>query len=318
MTIDNMNLSELSKGKHTFKLNMIKHALGEFWAVPIMVAKGQQEGPVLGITAALHGNELNGISIIHKLWEATNVDDLRGTLVFVPVLNVPGFVEGERGFYGGIDLNRIMPGKEKGPTSDVYAYNILSKIIRHLNYLIDLHTASFGRVNSLYVRADLSDAKVARMAELQEPQIIVNKPGELGTLRGEAAKMGISAITIEAGDPYLFQREHIKPTFDGLVHVLANFGMIDEPVDKIAHEPIICRSSYWLYAQNAGILQVHKDLTEPVRKGDVIAAITDIFGNVVEEIAAPEDAVVVSKSTNPVCHVGSRVIHLGIIWDNYE
>ena len=210
-----------------------------------------------------------------------------------------------------------MPGKKSGTSSEVYAFHILEKIIGNLNYLIDLHTASFGRINSLYVRADLGDKKTAKMAKLQEPQIIVNKPGAEGTMRGEAAKRGIAAITVEVGDSQVFQGKHIRPSIFGLNNVLADLGMIDEPMEDIAHDAIICRGSDWLYAKTGGILEVIPKLTQKVLKGDKIATINDIFGDIVEEIYAPFDAIVVAKSTNPVCQVGSRIIHLGDIWSDY-
>jgi predicted deacylase len=272
----------------------------------------------VGITAALHGNELNGISIVHKLWENIDAKKLKGTLVLAPVLNVPGFLMGQREFTDGQDLNRIMPGKASGTTSEVYAHLIVSKIIKHFNYLIDLHTASFGRINSLYVRADMANEIVAKMAELQEPQIIVNKTGARGTLRGEATRLGIHAITVEAGDPYLFQRKHIRTSIFGLNNVLQELGMREGKEDEVEHDAIVCKGSRWMYAKNGGILRVLPRLTDSVKKEEVIATISDIFGTIIEEIRSPADAVVVAKSTNPVCEMGSRVIHLGTIWDDYE
>lgn len=318
MIIDELDLKKIkTRTKSTFKLNTVKNALGDYWQIPLMVAKGS-DGPIVGITAALHGNELNGISIIHKLWDKIDADHLKGTLVLVPVLNVPGFLSGQREFTDGQDLNRLMPGKKSGTTSEIYSHIIMTKIVRHFKYFIDLHTASFGRVNSLYVRADMTDEIVAKMAELQEPQIIVNKSGDNGTLRGEASKLGIYSITVEAGDPYLFQRKHIRPSIFGLNNVLLELGMIDEEKEEIEHHAIVCKGSRWIYAKNGGILRVFSGLTEEVQKGQVIATISDIFGNVVEEILSPIEAIVVAKSTNPVCEVGSRVIHLGVIWDDYE
>lgn len=317
MIVNHLNLQDLPYHvKETFKLRMVKNAIGEYWKVPVMIAKGS-EGPILGITAALHGNELNGVSIIHQLWKKIDERELTGTIVLVPVLNIPGFLAGTREFSDGTDLNRIMPGKESGNTSEVYAHAIMHKIIKHFKYHIDLHTASFGRINSLYVRADLSKPEVAKMAELQEPQIIVNKSGELGTVRGEAAKLGVSGITVEVGDSHLFQRQHIRPSIFGVNNVLVELGMIEEDMEEISHDCMICKKSFWIYAENGGLLQVHPGLTERITKNQVIATIKDIFGTTIEEIRSPQDAIVVAKSVNPVCEVGSRVIHLGIEWADY-
>ncbi len=318
MIIDYLELDSIKDhSKNHFKLNSVKNALGDYWQIPIMVAKGG-DGPVVGITAALHGNELNGVSIIHKLWEKIDARTLKGTLILCPVLNVPGFMNGTREFTDGSDLNRLMPGKKNGTTSEVYASIIIERVVKHFDYLIDLHTASFGRINSLYVRADMTKEVVARMAELQEPRIIVNKQGAQGTLRGEAARLGIHAITVEVGDPNLFQRKHIRTSIFGLNNVLVELGMVEEDHEEIDHDAIVCKNSTWFYSKNGGILRVLPELAEKVKKGQKIATISNIFGEVIEEIQSPDDAIVVAKSVNPVCEVGSRVIHLGQIWKDYE
>jgi uncharacterized protein len=300
-----------------FKLNMVKNALGDFWQVPVMVAKGG-DGPVLGITAAIHGNELNGIPVIQQLWQEIDVETLKGTLVLVPVLNVPGFLNGTREYSDGTDLNRIMPGKRDGTSSQVYAYKVVTKLIRKFDYLIDIHTASVGRINSLYVRADMTNEIVAKMAELQEPEIIVNNSGENGTIRSEAQKKDIPCITIEMGDPHLFQKKHLRSSIFGLNNVMLDLGMIDGAREEIQRDAVVCRKSYWVYAQSSGILRVFPNLTNLIKKGDRIALICDVYGDVIEEILAPTDAIVVAKATDPVCQVGARVIHLGLIWDDYE
>lgn len=306
-----LDLGSLSSGKHTFMLHMTENAMGDTWKIPVMILKGKNPGPVLGVTAALHGNELNGIRIIHNLWRKIKTVELTGTVVCAPILNIPGFIMLRREFFDTVDLNRIMPGDPKGTGSERYAHLIVQKLLKPLDYLIDLHTASFGRINALYVRADLKHPKIREMAELQEPQIIVHKePGD-GTLRGIANEMGIPAITVEVGDSHQFQKKHIRPSIFGLNNVLVNLGMLDEEMAEIDHDAVICRSSSWLYADLGGILEVFPNLTDMVQEGQEIARISDIFGELESRILAPYSGIVIAKSTNPVCHEGSRVIHLG-------
>ena len=126
---------------------------------------------MLGITAALHGNELNGIPLIHRLVNDLKVNELHGTIVAVPIANIQGYVNGTRGFNGS-DLNRLMPGKENASTPQLYCYQFMQRIVKNLDYLIDLHTASKGRVNSLYVRADMLNFHTSKMAKLQMPEVI--------------------------------------------------------------------------------------------------------------------------------------------------
>ena len=306
-----LDLDSMQPGKYSFMLHMTENAMGDTWKIPVMVIKGKNNGPILGVTAALHGNELNGIRVIHDLWKKIKFDEITGTIVCAPILNMPGFLTSRREFFDTVDLNRIMPGNFEGTGSERYASLIVKKILQPLNYLIDLHTASFGRINALYVRADLKNPQIYKMAELQEPQIIVHKePGD-GTLRGLADEMQIPSITVEIGDPHLFQKKHIRPSIFGLNNVLIHLGMLNEKLVEIDHDPIICKSSSWLYSNLGGILEVLPNLTDFVKEGQEIAIVSDIFGELESKIRAPYDGVVIAKSTNPVCHEGSRVIHLG-------
>ena len=101
----------------------------------------------------------------------------------VPCVNVPGYLNFQREFSDGKDLNRLFPGQEFGTASQVYAYQLMAKIVNHFDYLIDLHTASFGRVNSYYVRSDMNDPVSAALAKLQQPQIILHNSGQDGKVK---------------------------------------------------------------------------------------------------------------------------------------
>jgi predicted deacylase len=127
--------------------------------------------PVVGITAAVHGNELNGVPCIHRVVSDIDIHKLTGTVVAVPCVNVTGYLKFTREF---------ADGKEDGFASQVYTYQLMQKIISQFNYLIDLHTASFGRVNSYYVRSDMNDPIGAVMAHLQQPQVILHNSGQDG------------------------------------------------------------------------------------------------------------------------------------------
>ena len=219
-----------------FALDVGEDAMGNAILVPVMIARGRQDGPVFGITAAMHGDELNGIRIVHKLLGSLDREQLQGVIIGCPVLNVPAYVARQRLMPEGFDLNRIMPGKADGNVAEVYAHSIMTRLVRGFDYLVDLHTASFGRENSLYVRANLEHPVALRMARLQHPEIIVHNEAADGTLRGAAMDLGIPSITVEAGNPHRFQSEMIRDSRLGLLHVLDDLGML-EAVDLPPLEP---------------------------------------------------------------------------------
>ena len=157
---------------------------------------------------------------------------MKGTIVGVPVVNVPSFQRKKRRFIDGTDLNHIMPGKSNGTASQIYAHRVVTRIINQFDYLMDLHTASVGRINSYYIRADMSDPVVSKMARLQNAQIIVHNPPSDGTLRGTANEMNIPAITLEVGNPNTFQKGMIREGLTGIHNVLGDLGMIDCEIDE--------------------------------------------------------------------------------------
>jgi len=312
-TKDDLILDDLEQGEvHRIQIHLSENSLGVPWRVPLIIIRGTKPGPVLGLTAAVHGNELNGISTIFKLIEEIDPQDLSGTLVLVPICNVPGYLMNQRSFLDNVDLNRIMPGKNEGTTSNRYAYALTSKVISKFDYLLDLHTASHGRVNSLYIRADLENEETRNLAYLQNPQIIVQKYDESGTLRAWANDQGIPAITIEIGNPNAFQHHLIDETLQGVLNTMRFYNMIDgEVVNHIDHS-VICDQSYWIYSKRGGIVDVLPKLADQVKEGQVIAKVYDVFGHVQEKIVADRSGVVIGKNVRPNCDSGTRILHLGV------
>ena len=296
-----------------YMLHMVTDGMGVPIYVPVMVARGAEDGPVVGITAAVHGNELNGIPVIQRLMSELDPQQLRGTVVGVPGVNVPSLLRRQRRFIDGTDLNHVMPGRADGTVSQVYAFRVVDRLVRHFDYLFDLHTASFGRVNSYYIRADMANETVRKMAELQNAQIIVHNPPGDGTLRGTADDLGIPAITLEVGDPNTFQRGVIRATATGIHNFLIDKGLIEGEIDLEDDETVLCRKSYWLYADTGGLLSIKPKITQRVSAGETIAVLRNPFGDEIRTYEAPEDGIVIGHSVSPVCQTGGRLLHLGLL-----
>lgn len=314
MTIDTLDLDTVPAGVISrYYLDLVEDGMGAPIRVPLIVAKGKADGPVMGLTAAVHGNELNGIPVIQRLFKEVDPENLKGAIIGVPIVNVPSYLRKKRRFLDGVDLNHIMPGKENGTVSQVYAWRIVNKLVKHFDYLLDLHTASNGRVNSYYIRADMSDETVRKMALLQNAQIIVHNPPSDGTLRGTADELEIPAITLEVGNPNLFQKGMIRDGLTGIYNLLGHLGMYDSEVEEISGETILCKKSYWVYSDVGGLIAVHPKVAELVKKGDKVATVRNIFGDIIKEYHSPEDGVVIGKSVSPVNQTGGRILHLGIV-----
>lgn len=321
VTIEEINLADTPPGHiNHYWLKLIEDGLNQPVYVPLIVARGVEDGPVLGLLAALHGNELNGIGVIQRVLDKLDVTTLKGTVLAVPGLNAVSIPLHQRRYPDEEDLNRNFPGKATGNESQQYAWQINQKILPHLDYLIDMHTASFGRVNSLYVRADLSDEQIKSMAYLQDADIVLNNKGvpsaneqlaATRTMRAEAMLKGIPTITVEYGDPQVYQPEMIERGQTGVENTLSWLKMIAAPVQETP-PAVVCRKSYWLYVKKGGYLEVPVQLTQRVKKGEIIGILRNPFGEVIEEYYCPEDGIVIGKSSNPVNRSGGRILHLGV------
>lgn len=282
-------------------------------SVPFIVARGAKDGPVLGITAALHGNELNGIRIIHHVLRNLDLSKLSGTLLCVPIVNIPGFNAGSRYFTDGLDLNTIFPGKSDGQPAEQYARAFASSFLPSIDCLLDLHTASEGRLNTFYVRTDWLDERTRELAICADPSIILHSPKHGGgTLRNAARRRGIPAITIEAGNPSVFQGKMVIEGETAVLNIMVLLGMLKGVVNS-SSRPVICDSSKWLRTTGGGILETTFKLGERVEKKQLLAVTRDAFDRKLQEYYAPSDGIVIGKAAYPVAIPGTRFCHLGSI-----
>lgn len=311
--IENLDLSAVPKGSiRRFWLQIISDPMGFPIQIPVIVARGAYEGVVLGLTAAIHGNELNGIPAIQQFFQRLDVAKLHGTVVGIPVVNVVSYIRMKRRFTDGVDLNHIMPGHAEGVASQVYAFRFFDRIARHFNYLLDLHTASFGYVNSFYIRADMNEPTTARLALMQNAQIILHNPPLDGTLRGATDALHIPSITVEAGNPHVVQRDMVRAVSVGIHNVLHHLGMLEGTIQLSPVPALQCRRSYWLYTDNGGLLHVLPQVADLVKQGQLVAILQNVFGEIISKYYAPEDGIVIGKSACPTHQTGGRILHLGI------
>jgi len=313
-TIDRIDLEHLAAGRvHRRWLRLVDDALGRPMCVPVLAAKGAEPGPTLGICAAVHGDEVNGAAVIHRLFQRLDASKLNGNVVAIPVVNVPAYHAQQRRTPHGFDLNHHFPGRADGNDIEVYAHRLMERFVSHLDMLVDLHTASRGRANSLYIRADMTHPVSAKMAYLQRPQIILDNPASDLTLRGAAHARGVASITVEVGNPSRFQPEYIRSSVVGLRSILSDQGMLHRRPIDLGPPPVICSSSHWLYTDQGGLLDVLPKVTDRVEQGQEIARMVDAFGRTIRTWAAPHEGIVIGRAVDPVAASGARILHLGRI-----
>ncbi|TRZ46171.1 succinylglutamate desuccinylase/aspartoacylase family protein [Robertkochia solimangrovi] len=307
------DLSQFPKGKVSkFWLHIINNGIGEPIRIPMLIARGTEDGPVLGLNAALHGNELNGINVIQKLFrEIGEAPQINGTVIGILVANVPGVLLGQRRFNDDFDLNRQAPGSETGIPSSIYVNRLIERVVKHFDYFLDLHTTGFGKENCWHIRADINDSVTRQLAVLQSPEAILHSTPDEQSLRGHASSLGIKSLTLEIKDPMRFQPEVVKDAIAGIHNLMSFIGMTEYVPTCPLDYTWLCKSSQWVRSNEGGILTVFPELMQTVAKGEKIAEVRNIFGEKTKEFFAPENGIVIAKNINPIAQTGSGILNLG-------
>ena len=288
--------------------------LGDPIRIPVTIINGEREGPTVFLSAAAHGDELNGIAVVRAVAHDWDLSNLAGTLVCMPVLNVPGFLAQQR--YLPIydrDLNRAFPGKQGSTSAKRMAYRIYQNFVAPCDLGLDFHTSTRGRNNMLHVRADMSDPAVARLARAFGTNVIIDSAGASGMLRTEASEAGIPAITVEMGEAHRFQRALIDEALAGVESVFAEYGLLPaESVRWPGWRTVIEGSEQktWIRADIGGIVDMHYDRGALVHEGDQICTITNPFKDDNLAVEAPFTGLLVGILENPVVYPGNPLCHL--------
>ena len=280
-------------------------------ATPVLVVNGSTAGPTLCLTAAVHGDELNGIEIVRRVMHNLEADELSGTVIGVPIVNLQGFRRGSRYLPDRRDLNRYFPGNTNGSAASRIAYSLFNDIVSHCDALVDLHTGSFERSNLPQLRADLLNPDVVAMTDgFGSTVILHNKPAE-GTLRYAATAAGIPTVTLEAGGPTELEIQEVKHGVKGVQTLLHTLGMVRKIRLWGESEPVYYRSS-WVRANRGGILLSDVVLGRTVREGDLLGTITDPMSNASTKLFSPHSGRIIGMARNQVVMPGFAAFHIGI------
>jgi predicted deacylase len=283
---------------------------GTSLAMPVKVVCGRRKGPVLFVSAAIHGDELNGVEIIRRLLKRKLLRSIRGTLIAVPVVNVHGFLEQSRYLPDRRDLNRSFPGRAAGSIAARMANIFVQEIVSKAQYGLDLHTGTINRSNLPQVRADLSDTRNLELARQFGAPVIIDSAIRDGSLRGCAAERGFPMLVYEAGEALRFDELSIRAGLRGVFKVMRYLEML--PKGKAARPivPVVADSTGWVRAPRSGILSHKAELGTRVVKDQLLAIIGDPLGAAEEQINAPFDGIVIGRSNLPLAHEGDALFNV--------
>ncbi len=277
--------------------------------LPVFIRSSSKPGPTVLISGGVHGDEINGIVAVKRMLEEELFVPIKGTLIFIPLVNVYGFLSNSRTFPDGRDLNRSFPGSRKGSLASQIANILTHEIIPQIDYGVDFHTG--GRMLSNYpqVRVDFKDKKGLQLAEIFGANFTVNSPHIDKSFRKEAFKLKKHILVFEGGESMRLDEHVVEEGIKGTGRLLRYLKMVEGEFSSSKTMKI--RESSWVRARISGIFNSSVSLGEEVRKGQVLAKISDPYGQVKVPVKSNVEGHIIGINNSPVVNAGDALVHIG-------
>jgi predicted deacylase len=280
--------------------------------LPVTVLRGRRDGPSLFLSAALHGDEIDGVEIIRRVLDGLSPDTLRGTLFAVPIVNVFGFVHQSRYLPDRRDLNRSFPGSDSGSMAAQLAHSFMHEVVRHCDVGIDLHTASHFRTNLPQTRADLRNDRIRELALAFDAPVTMHSKPPRGSLRAAAARRRVNVLVYEGGEVMRFTPEVIRAGVAGVRRVMATMGMTRDSRRPRRSRTFVSGDSRWVRARRSGIARISASLGDRVTAQESLGTVSGPLGERQATIRATADGIVVGLRTNPLVNRGEAIAHIAL------
>jgi predicted deacylase len=322
---------EIRRGKRTeTRLRTLELADASWLELPVIILRGARPGPVFYLGAAFHGDEVNGVDIATRFAGEIDLGELRGTVIVVPAQN-PLALQAQHRYFVGHFLKSPLdqspadpwvsfPGDPDGNIAAQIAHKLFDRLMRHAEYLIDIHTPTTGGRYAPF--AFLPPPNVGTAAEAAEAMakafgadyILSTREGLYVSEQSPhvvMARRGATAMGVELGEGGRLESEITEQGLHGLRNVFRRISMLPGKIESFGRNFVIS-SMRVIRAKRGGLVHRRVELNDDVRAGDVVATITNIFGELTEEIRAPITGPVVRIATFPIVSAGERLIQLGV------
>ncbi len=284
--------------------------------LPVHVLHGAQPGPTMFVSAAIHGDELNGVEIIRRLLRTLDPQSINGTLLCVPVVNVFGFISRSRYLPDRRDLNRSFPGSANGSLAARLAHLFLTEIVKRSQVGIDLHTAAIHRINLPQIRCVFRKRpRVRELGVAFGAEVMLESPERPGSLREAARAAGVDVMTYEAGEGLRFDEFAIRAGVDGITGVMAKMEMLDvaDGVEAAGERraPVLINASSWLRSPEGGVFRTVKRIGDGVSAGEVVGHVANPYEDAAVEVRSPRRGIIIGRTTLPIVNMGDALLNIG-------
>ncbi len=280
--------------------------------IPIIIERALVPGPTVLLTAGIHGDEINGVEIVRQLIAKKMNKPKKGTIICIPILNIFGFLNANRVFPDGRDLNRAFPGSKKGSLASRVAYHFTKQILPHADYCLDFHTGGASRFNSSQIRIAPNNESLLQLAKVFNAPFTVFSSNLNKSYRNTCYKMDIPILLFEGGKSLDSNKYTVKDGVDGVLRFLNHLNMLEErfKINSAPSETILINKSTWIRAQKSGLLHVKIDSNKHVEKDEFLATITDPYGKMRFKVTAPNSGYIININHAPIVHQGDAIFHL--------
>ncbi len=282
--------------------------------VPVIIEKAKAPGPTLLLTAGIHGNEVNGIEIIRRMVAEGLNKPTKGTIICIPVVNVFGFLNQDRQFPDGRDLNRMFPGTKSGSLASRFAYFVMNEIIPFIDYCIDFHTGGASRFNYSQIRVDSTNQECLKLAYVFGAKFIIDADPRDKSFRESLSKKGKIALLFEGGKSLHLDKNVTKSGIQGTLNIINYLGMRDYSAEIAQNGPpserVYVKKSHWIRANSSGMYRRVIRIGEKVVKGQKIGSISDPYGDYEKNIVATNDGYIICSNHSPIVNQGDALIHI--------
>ena len=286
--------------------------------IPIIVERSKLDGPTVLFTACLHGDEINGTEIVRQLIVQKINKPKRGTIICIPIINIFGFINKTREFPDGRDLNRVFPGSKTGSLASRFAYYILKDIMPHIDYAIDFHAGGASRFNAPQIRIVPENKELKKLSEVFSAPFTLYSKNISGTFRNSCDKLDVKMLLFEGGKSLDINDAITKEAIEGTKRFLTHLEMLNPRKKAISNEnkTIYIEKSNWVRAKHSGMFHGLTAIGSFVKKGDLLATISDPYGKVEHKVKAPHAGFIINVNDAPIIFQGDAIFHISTQLEN--
>ena len=278
--------------------------------LPVHVVHGAEDGPVIFLSGAIHGDEIQGVEIIRRILKHPALLKLKGTLLAVPIVNSFGFLNHTRYMPDRRDLNRCFPGSDRGSLASLVADIFFREVVLRCQYGIDFHTAALHRTNLPQVRLAPDEPELLKLAQAFAPPVILISKLREKSLRLSAGEAGVKVLLYEGGEALRFDEVSIDAAVKGSLRVMAHLGMIEAAPQKLVADTVFSDASAWVRAPESGILHTTRRIGDRVGQREVVGVVADPLGTASVPLIAEDDGIIVGRTNLPLLNRGDAVFHI--------